>query len=661
MSIKAKLILVFMTSLIGLLAIFAANYWGERLLNSSRKVELLANEGVESFLQARRHEKNFLLRMKSVYFKKALKSAEVSSQKVSGLQTFYPELNSLCLKAGNLIGEYEEYLTEVHKKYVAKGLTMNEGVRWQFIKAARDMEKLFKESGTDSELLVLVLQMRRQEKNYIIRGDAKFLKRVESMILEIGNKVEVAFTEDRARVLRAALNDYSDAFRKYVTLENSILKLKAELIKSARAVEPIFEKIFKMSAEKLKCDSSFIGYMVVGIEVFVGISILLLVLWVMISVSSSLKRLGGFAKSVADGNLDSEPEGVFSAELRELRDVLVSMVSKLKEVINEARSLEQDALSQAELAEKARDEALEQQNHILALMENISGASVRAEEIIFRLTKASNELKDRTGKIAESALEQQELMNESASAVEQMHVTVKDVASNAEGVSATADNARNEAVGGIEVVLRSQDAMGRVSNTVLNLETDMVELGSEIESIGEVVGVINEIADQTNLLALNAAIEAARAGEAGKGFAVVADEVRKLAEKTMVATKEVDICISGIQNRTHQNIKGVKDALLHARSADDEVNNSVEVFKLIQGLSDNVAERIEGIALAASQQSVASREIETTVSDVARLAAGSTDAAQFSAKSIIDLATMAEELKETIAQLNSQNGQVSIS
>ena len=658
MSIKAKLMLVFIASLLGLIAIFAVDYWGDTCIEKSRKIESLANGGSQFFLQARRQEKNFLLRLNSAYFEKSLNSAGVVAQKMAELESFYPELKEICSKAGLCLRDYKKYLTEVHSLYVAKGLTMNEGLRWKFIKAARNMETLFNESGTDTELLVLVLQMRRQEKNYIIRGDNKFSKRVDSMISEIGNKVKTDFQQEQANALLSALNDYSIAFHKYVELDNAILKLKKELINSARAVEPLFAKILDMSAQKLQHDSAVVGYMVVGIEVAVGTTIMLLLLWIMLSVSSSLKRLGDFAKSVADGDLDCDPQGRFEAELQSLRDVLLGMVGKLKEVINEARSLGQDALVQAELAEKARDEALEQQNHILALMENISGASVRAEEIIFRLTQASNELKDRTREIAESALEQQQLINESAIAVEQMHTTVKDVASNAEGVSATAGDARNEAVGGIEVVLRSQNAIGKVSDTVLNLETHMVELGSEIDSIGEVVGVINEIADQTNLLALNAAIEAARAGEAGKGFAVVADEVRKLAEKTMVATKEVDVCISGIQNRTRQNIEGVKEALVHTRSADEKVNSSVEVFKFIQGLSDNVAERIEGIALAASQQSVASREIEDTVSGVARLAEGSTDAAQFSASAISDLANMAEELKEAIVQLNSQNGKL---
>ncbi|MFW5498588.1 MULTISPECIES: methyl-accepting chemotaxis protein [unclassified Maridesulfovibrio] len=653
MSIKAKLMLVFMTSFLGLVAIFGVNYWGDRVIENSRKVEMLANEGVELFLQARRQEKNFLLRMDSSSFEKAIKHADDSVKKVKEVEALSSELKEPCVKVVSFIDAYEKYLTEVHNHYVSKGLTMNEGLRWNFINAARNMEEAFKEGTINSELLILVLQMRRQEKNYIIRGGETPVKRVDSMILRIRDEVRAAFPEERAKTLLTALDDYSEAFHEYITLENSIIKLKAELIMSARAVEPLYDKILTISSERLEHDSAVIGYTVIAIEVAVGVAVLFILLWVMLTVSSSLKRLGGYAKSVAGGDLDCEPEGRFVAELQELRDVLVGMVGQLKAGIDEARALEQDAVNQAVLAEKARDEAVEQQNYTLSLMEKITGASNRAEAIVLRLTEASADLKVRTQAIADGALEQQGHMNASATAVEQMHLTAREVAENAEGVSSTANDARKEAGGGIEVVFRARDAMSMVSGTVSSLESDMVSLGTEIESIGEVVGVINEIADQTNLLALNAAIEAARAGEAGKGFAVVADEVRKLAEKTMVATKEVDKCISSIQDRTHENIEGVKKALAFACSADSEVNNSVDVFKHIQGLSDHVAEKIEGIALAATQQSVASKDIEKTVSHIAQLAEGSTDSAQQSACSIADLAMMAEELQDAIVQLNS--------
>ncbi len=655
MSIKAKLMLVFITSFLGLVAVFAVNFWGDRLIENSRKIEQLANEGVESFLQARRQEKNFLLRMDSLWFKKALECIGESAQKVTGLQHLSPELKNICFKTSAFLDEYEKYLTELHGHYVAKGLTMNDGLRWSFIKASRNMEETFKEDGIDADLLILVLQMRRQEKNYIIRGGETPVKRVDSMIQQIRDEVRSAYPEERAQNLFAVLDEYSKAFHEYVSLDNSILKIKDGMINSARAVEPLYDKILSISSDKLKHDSAVISYIVIGIEVTVGVAVLLILLWVMLTVSSSLKRLGGYAQSVAGGDLDCEPEGRFAAELQDLRDVLVCMVGKLKEGLNEANSLKQDALDQAVLAGKARDEAVEQQKQTLLLMEKITGASSRAGEIVQRLTTASTDLKVRMQKIANGALEQQGHMNASATAVEQMHIAAREVAVNAEGASSSADDARKQAGGGIEVVFRARDAMGMVSGKVSTLESDMVSLGNEISSIGEVVGVINEIADQTNLLALNAAIEAARAGEAGKGFAVVADEVRKLAEKTMVATKEVDNCISGIQDRTLQNIEGVKQALSFACSADDEVNNSVDVFKHIQCLSDDVAEKIEGIALAAGQQSIASKDIENTVSHIAMLATGSTDAAQQSACSIADLAVMAEELKDAIVQLNSGN------
>ncbi len=150
-------------------------------------------------------------------------------------------------------------------------------------------------------------------------------------------------------------------------------------------------------------------------------------------------------------------------------------------------------------------------------------------------------------------------MTETATAMEEMNATVLEVAHNASNAAESAARARENAQVGAEGVRQAVTSIDAIKDQILDLNESMGELGSQAEGIGQIMNVVTDIADQTNLLALNAAIEAARAGEAGRGFAVVADEVRKLAEKTMQATKEVGDAVSTIQSQARSNITAVEN------------------------------------------------------------------------------------------------------
>ena len=651
MSIKNKLILVFASVLIGLMGIFAVNYFGGRYIKEVRQLEMLATDGTALFLQARRHEKNFLLRKEEKYTARALESANKAGDVLKEIARLQPKLATQCEDALKLLKTYSDSLKKVNDLYVAMGLTMNDGLRWEFIEVARNMEAAFKAGAESDAFVVKLLQMRRQEKNYIIRGGEKYVARVDKGVAELQEMVENLYTPEEGRGQITALNGYLDSFHRYVGCEKSIAELTTVLVDTARALEPVYAQIADQSAAQSRHDAKVVDYSVAGVEVAAGTAILLLLLWVMRSITNPLRRLNVFATSVAGGDLEAEPEGEFSAELGDLKNVLVDMVTHLREVIRESRRMEEDARNQAEAAGHARDEALAQQERVQALIERMGEAALRADDVVRSLTEVSRDLETRTGEIAGGAVVQQERMAESATAMEEMNATVGEVAGNADDASMAANEARGEAGEGITVVQRAERSMSRVAETVSILEGDMSRLGSDTDSIGQVIGVINEIADQTNLLALNAAIEAARAGEAGKGFAVVADEVRKLAEKTMVATKEVEERITTIQDAAGRNVKGVKDALTYVDSANEEVAHSVGVFEKIQGFSDNVAIRIEGIAAATRQQSAASEQISRAVLEVSELASGTAEAVQDSASAIADLAAMAEALQGIIGDL----------
>ena len=654
MSIKSKLILIFVSVLVGLAGIFAVNYVGGQYVVKTRKLATLAREGTVLFLQARRQEKNFLLRKDEQYTRKAMEDADKAGRILGEIVRLKPDLAARCREALDILQRYREALVKVNGHYVAMGLTMKDGLRREFIQAARNMEAEFGKAAMDEAFVIKLLQMRRQEKNYIIRGDAQYVGRVAEGVKELRGMIAARWTPEEAAGQLKALQGYLDAFNNYADREKQIATITAGLVEAARSLEPVYGEIAESSAAQSRHDAMMIDYGVIGVELAVGAAIMLLLLWVMRSINGPLVRLNTFARAVAGGDLDAQPQGVFNAELGELKGVLVDMVANLRAVIGQSRRMEEDARTQAGAAGRARDEALAQQERVQALLERMGEAAGRADEVARKLTSVSLDLKDRTRKIAASAVTQQERMAESATAMEEMNATVNEVAMNVSDASGLASEASSEAGQGIQVVHRAENSMSEVAGTVSVLEEGMSRLGTDTESIGQVISVINEIADQTNLLALNAAIEAARAGEAGKGFAVVADEVRKLAEKTMVATKEVEERITAIQEATGRNIRDVKETLAHVAEANGEVGNSVEAFSNIRECSVNVADRIEGIAIAARQQSVATEEISGAVLDVSRLASNTAEDVQEAATVIAGLADMAETLQAIIGHLGGE-------
>ena len=281
----------------------------------------------------------------------------------------------------------------------------------------------------------------------------------------------------------------------------------------------------------------------------------------------------------------------------------------------------------------------------------IVAVAEQALENADRVAAASEQLSAQVEQVSRGAEMQRERVESTATAMNEMNATVLEVARSAGNASEQSEETRRKADGGADLVNKVVKAINGVNTVALGLQENMTELGRQAESIGGVMNVISDIADQTNLLALNAAIEAARAGEAGRGFAVVADEVRKLAEKTMSATQEVGGNIQAIQNSARANINEVTGAVKNINEATDLANASGRALGEIVDLAGANSSIVASIATAAEEQSATSEEINHALADVSRIVAETSDGMTQASAAVQDLAHVAQELKTVVQRL----------
>ncbi|MFT3959731.1 MAG: methyl-accepting chemotaxis protein [Desulfovibrio sp.] len=388
----------------------------------------------------------------------------------------------------------------------------------------------------------------------------------------------------------------------------------------------------------------------IGVGLLVFQLILSLILG--IKISAPIRKITAYAQAVADGNNEAQLDVYSRDDMGQLADSLRTMEDNLRKLVRDASEKAEEAHKMGEEAKVAMEEArVAQAQAEQAKREGMISAAGQIEEVVGQLNASINDISEQVESTSGALDHAASRLAETATAMEEMNSTVLEVAKNAGGASDISNAAKRKAEVGSEIVSRAVVGIQEVQRQSQALRDGMTQLDDHAKAISQIMGVISDIADQTNLLALNAAIEAARAGEAGRGFAVVADEVRKLAEKTMSSTTDVGNAIAAIQQSAGQSIQQVEKAVGNISEATEYSNKSGEALKEIVGMVDQTADEVRAIAAASEQQSATSEEINKSVADVNHIAASTSQSMQVAMKELESLRALARSLMDLIEHM----------
>ena len=292
-----------------------------------------------------------------------------------------------------------------------------------------------------------------------------------------------------------------------------------------------------------------------------------------------------------------------------------------------------------------------------SLLGNISNMQTTLRSMIGTITSnaeqvssSAKQLLHASEEVADRARQQSDAASSMAAAVEEMAVSIDQVKENAEEAHGISQEAGILSQDGAKVIHGAATEMRKISEAVQSSSEIIEDLGSQSDQITSIVNTIKEIADQTNLLALNAAIEAARAGEQGRGFAVVADEVRKLAERTSMSTTEIAGMVSKIQNGTRSAVSSMQSGVSQVSNGVELANQAGDSINRIRDGAERVTEVVNSISDAIREQSSAGNQIAQKLETIAQMSEESAVAVSHTADAARHLQTLSASLHQAVAQ-----------
>ncbi len=689
MSIKLRMNLLAIGAVVAILLTSGFLAWQHYTIKDFSNTEITLHHLEILLLEQRRNEKDFIMRKDLKYQQKFIETDIEIQNKFLELEELVRTTigrDDAVLALHKQVDEYEKHFLQLVEAYEVIGLNEKVGLRGKLRAAIHEAEAEI-ELADNYRLHSDMLMLRRREKDFLLRFDesyvGKFEKDFEKFIGDIESTSSIS-PDTRERILAKAhvyRTDFLELVHKYkeIGLDQSS-GMQGTMRSSIHATEESIAAINSVVDEELATSEANIVTLTLVIVCLLSLLVLIYNLKSSAGIRRPLERLVEVADAVAERNYNVRTEIESTDEIGHLAKTLDGMILQIS---SSTATIEQERNAMKEKADTAIAAASEKQlyleehlarvfnalrmiqqrnlsqrlNHdkddeIGQLIETYNAMRNDLASIIQVLQKEAEGISEAASSIATSTeemsltvSEQSMQIREVAAAMEEMNATIGETATNtthaSELVEATIGNT-NE---GRDAMNRTIEGMRRIADVVEQSSMVMGKLGTSSEKVGSVVNVIEEIADQTNLLALNAAIEAARAGEAGRGFAVVADEVRKLAERTQTATREIGQMIAEIQTDTATAVESSNTAAVEVEQGITLANNAGSVLEQIVNNISNVGDVFSQIAAASEEQSATSNDVARSIETVSAASEQSTTAIHSVAQSVSGLNEQAGNLR----------------
>ncbi|MFB2640673.1 methyl-accepting chemotaxis protein [Shewanella bicestrii] len=326
-----------------------------------------------------------------------------------------------------------------------------------------------------------------------------------------------------------------------------------------------------------------------------------------------------------------------------------SVMNPIRNIVQNLKIIRQDSDLTVKFKTFNDDELGQISTSLTQVIEHLRGILHSIAEAANTVNNSATELGSFTQETNKRMQQQQAETEQTATAMNEMTATVAEVAQSAAAAADSAKDADNYAANGNHIVMQSITSMSQLSEQIQKTAQVIGFLSNESQNIGRVLDVIKSIAEQTNLLALNAAIEAARAGEQGRGFAVVADEVRTLAQRTQKSTQEIEAMIATLQQGVKEAVNAMEVGINQVDDANDKANQAGQALKEIVASVDNITELNTHIATAAEEQSSVAESINRSIIAISDIAEHSTNSALELSESVINLTKLANSMRNQVS------------
>ncbi len=605
-SIKQSLIFIAVITLLGLSIIAVSTLKTFSDINKLHESRVLLDEYHASLLTLRRHEKDFQSRLELryvQYFNQTMAQALQQKSSLAGL------LRTLDIDAQILDSQtaYLNAYSEQFARYAALqqtiGLNSESGLYGRLRAAIHGVERLL---GSESEARAEMLMLRRHEKDFMLRRDVKYVGKFDS------SREQFATLLADNETLMQGLAVYAQSFHALVDKEqekgldansgasgkmrDAVHQVEEDFTVMRESVEQAVEHGFEQAHKTMLMALLAIAAVLLALVLFVARRI--------------VRALSQFNKEILSIIDDKDLT----------RQVTVQGGSEIAQVATAF-------------------------NALIANLHNIIDAIYKASD---HMAAAATEMSTISDKVNNASKEQSVEVDQAAVAVTEMSQTIQEIARNAASAADSVNMVHEQLQEGVRVGGDARDNIQLLTQEVQEAASAILELEKNSKNIGQVLDAIQNVAEQTNLLALNAAIEAARAGEQGRGFAVVADEVRTLARRTQESTETIRLTIVEFQQGTNDVVQTVNKSNERAEVGIAKVTRSTEILNEISVMVSGMSGMNMQIAAASEEQSVASNEISRNVTRVSDLSVNVRSQTQLAAKASAELTRLGDSLCDMV-------------